>query len=109
MRLVPRTPHDYTDLFLAPVALAVDQRLEEFAALDRGALHRRVSLETDRSARTAAQRGADVVASVTYLLDLHGWRASWDPRGLRLSHDEHSLVLGIPSAVAAYVAELPET
>jgi hypothetical protein len=84
----------------------VDQRLEEFAGLSRDDLHRRVSIETDRDARTATQRAHDVVGSVTYLLDLHGWTASWDPRGIRLSHDRNTLVLGVPPTVSAYVDEL---
>lgn len=28
---------------------------------------------------------------------MHGWTAAWHDRGLRLSHDEHELVLGIPA------------
>jgi hypothetical protein len=103
---MPLAPRDYTDLFLAPVALAVDERLELIAALSRDELHKRVAIETDREARTAAHRADDVVSSVTHLLDLHGWAASWDPRGIRLSHDRHTLVLGVPSNVSAYVAEL---
>jgi hypothetical protein len=48
-----------------------------------------------------------VVRSVTHLLDLHGWETGWDDRGLRLSHGSHSLVLGAPRNVTAYVEELP--
>jgi hypothetical protein len=99
-----RPPHDYTDLFLAPVALAVDQRLEEFAALDPEALQHRVALESNQPTRLAVNRGHAVVASVTYLLDLHGWTARWDDRGIRLGHENHGLVLGVPPNVAAYVA-----
>lgn len=105
---MPPAPRDYTDLFLAPVALQVDQRLEKFAGLDRDALHKRVVLETNHEAWNAGGRAQDVVDSVTYLLDMHGWRAGWDPRGLRLSHDDHSLVLGVPPNLTAYVAELPD-
>ena len=68
----------------------------------------RVVLETNREARTAGQRAQDVMESLTYLLDLHGWTASWDARGLRLSHHRHSLVLGVPENVARYVAELSD-
>jgi hypothetical protein len=105
---VPQAPRDYTDLFLAPVALQVDQRLEKFAALDRDALHKRVVLETNNEAWNAGRRAQDVVDSVTYLLEMHGWTASWAPRGLRLSHGHHSLVLGLPANLVAYVAELPD-
>ena len=101
---MPRAPHDYTDLFLAPVALAVDQRLEELGGLDPAELQRRIALESNQYTRHAADRGNAVAASATYLLDLHGWTASWDDRGVRLSHDSHGLVLGVPPNVAAYVA-----
>ena len=101
---MPRAPHDYTDLFLAPVALTVDQRLEGFAGLGPVELERRVALESNQLTTTTAERASAVVASVTYLVDLHGWRAAWDSRGIRLSHDNHSLVLGVPPNVAAYVA-----
>jgi len=90
------------------VALHVDQRLQAVAELERDQLNMRVVLETNREARTAGQRAQDVMESLTYLLDLHGWTASWDARGLRLSHHRHSLVLGVPENVARYVAELSD-
>jgi hypothetical protein len=104
---VPTRPHDLTDLFLAPVALQVDQRLEEFSKLDRDALHKRVVLEANNETWEKPRRARDVVESVTYLLDLHGWEATWDDRGIRLSHDNHTLVLGVPRNLTAYVDELP--
>ena len=104
---MPNPPRDYADLFLAPVALQVDQRLEDFAALDRDDLHKRVVLETDSEARNRAQRARDLVSSVTYLLDLHGWTAGWDDRGIRLSHGNHTLVLGVSRTLTAYVEEFP--
>ena len=103
---MPLTPHDVTDLLLAPVALQVDERLERFAELDRDALHRRVVLESNNETWERTRRGADVVHSVTRLLDLHGWRASWDDRGVRLSHGSRSIVLGVPRNVTAYVERL---
>ena len=86
---MPTPPHDYVDLFLAPVALRIDQRLEEFGRLDRDDLHKRVVLETNSEAADRTRRARDVVESVTRLLDLHGWNTGWDDRGLRLSHDRH--------------------
>jgi hypothetical protein len=105
---MPSVPHDYTDLFLAPVALSVDERLERLGELDRDALHRRVVLESNNEAWGRSRRGRDVVHSAIYLLDMHGWSADWDPRGVRLSHGAHTLVLGLPENVTRYVAELPE-
>jgi hypothetical protein len=105
--LVPNPPRDYADLFLAPVALEIDQRLEDIAGLDRDALHKRIVLETNSEARDRAWRARDVVRSVTHVLDLHGWTAGWDDRGIRLSHQRHTLVLGVPRNVVDYVEELP--
>ena len=105
---MPTSPHDLADLFLAPVALQVDQRLEEFGTLERDALHERVGLETNSTARLRSHRAKDVVASVTRLLELHGWSVCWDDRGVRLSHERHTLVLGVPGNVLSYVNELPD-
>ena len=105
---MPTSPHDYTDLFLAPVALQIDERLEEFATLDRNGLHQRVGLEANSNAQIRSHRATDVVASITHLVDMHGWDASWDVRGLRLSHAGHVLVLGVPANVVSYVDELPD-
>ena len=104
---MPTPPRDYADLFLAPVALQIDRRLEELADMDRDGLHKRVVLEANSEANERTRRARDVVESVTHVLDLHGWTTEWDERGVRLSHDEHSLVLGVPRNVTAYVEELP--
>ncbi|NYJ03749.1 hypothetical protein [Petropleomorpha daqingensis] len=104
---MPNPPRDYADLFLAPVALEIDQRLEDLAGLDRDALHQRVVLATNSEARDRAGRAHDVVGSLTHVLDLHGWTAGWDDRGIRLAHHTHTLVLGVPRNVVAYVEELP--
>ena len=103
---MPKPPRDVTDLFLAPVALQVDARLEEFATLDRDELHKRVVLESNNETWERTRRARDVVESVTYLLDLHGWTAAWDDRGVRMSHAHHTIVRGVPSNVRAYVDEL---
>jgi hypothetical protein len=103
---VPPIPRDYSDLFLAPVALQVDQRLAEFAAMERDAVHERVVIETNNEAGTRADRVRDVLDTVTRLIDLHGWIARWDDRGVRLSHGQNTLVLGVPRNLVEYVEEL---
>jgi hypothetical protein len=105
---MPLPPRDISDLFLAPVALQVDHRLEELGRLSRDELHQRVALEANNETWERDRRARDVVVSATYLLDLHGWTATWDDRGIRLSHDKHRLVLGVPVNVAAYVDELSD-
>ena len=78
-------PHDVTDLYLAPVVLAVDARIEQLGQLDKDGLLR----------------------TVTHLVDCHGWESSWDPRGLRLTHDAHTFVLGIPAVFHEYLEDSP--
>ena len=100
-------PHDIADLYLAPVALAVDARIEELGRLDQEALVYEVGLESDTPDFTRAMREDALIRTVTHLIDLHGWGFSWDPRGLRLTHDEHTFVLGIPAVFAGYLEDKP--
>ena len=100
-------PHDIADLYLAPVALAVDARIEELGRLDQEALVYEVGLESDTPDFTRAMREDALIRTVTHLIDLHAWEFSWDPRGLRLTHDEHTFVLGIPAVFAGYLEDKP--
>lgn len=96
-------PHDLTDLYLSPVALAVDGRLQELGRLDDAELRFRLALETNNEPRDRAAAVAAVLADVAYLTPTHGWELEWDSRGLRLTHDGHTLVLGVPDNLRAYV------
>lgn len=100
-------PHDLTDLRLAPTALALDARLSELALLDPDELARRVVLDSNRSDRTREMRASALLESVQYLIDLHGWEVSWDPRGLRMKNGVHQLVLGVPQTFQQYVDPVP--
>jgi hypothetical protein len=99
-----KKPHDATDLLLSPVALAIDERIEEFAGLDAIEISKRIVWETNMQPRTAEEAGRALVASLTYLLDTHGWEVSWDSRGVRLHHDDHDVVLGVPDNLMDFVA-----
>ena len=44
-----------------------------------------------------------LLESILHFTDSRGWIVAWDSRGLRLSHAEHSLVLGVPANLAAYL------
>lgn len=101
-------PHDITDLYLAPVALAVDARIEELGHLDKGGLAYEVAVESDMPDLTRRFREDALIRTVTHLIDCHDWEMSWDPRGLRLAHDGHSLVLGIPAVFHEYLEDGPE-
>ena len=98
-----RRPHDATDLYLAPVTLAVDGRLEELALLSPEALAAEIAISTNDDSGSPAARERAVVSAVTYLLEMHGWNAGMAPRGLRLFHASHSLVLGLPKNVMDYL------
>ena len=98
-------PHDLTDLYLAPVVLAVDARIEELGRLDKSGLAYEVALESDSPDFTRRMREEGLIRTVTHLIDSHDWEFSWDPRGLRLAHDAHTFVLGIPAVFVDYLQD----
>jgi hypothetical protein len=101
-------PHDITDLYLAPVALAVDARIEELGQLDKDGLAYEVALESDSPDFTRRIREGGLIRTVTHLIDGHDWEFSWDPRGLRLTHDAHTFVLGVPAVFLEYLEDSPK-
>jgi hypothetical protein len=96
-------PHDLTDLYLAPVVLKVDARIEELGRLDGDRLAYEVGLESDLADFTRSMREEALIRTVTHLIDSHDWEFSWDPRGLRLAHDAHTFVLGIPAVFLEFL------
>ena len=96
-------PHDIDDLALAPVVLGIDQRLAELGALAPHALLMRVAVESDRPDWTREQRESGLLTTVGRFIELHGWALSWDARGLRVAHGGHSVVLGVPASLTAYI------
>ena len=97
-------PHDVTDLNLAPIALEIDARIEELGQLDAAELAFQIALKGDKPDWTAASRGDGVVDAIARSALLHDWVMSIDPRGLRLTHKEHTFVLGLPDNIRAYLA-----
>jgi hypothetical protein len=106
--LMATRPHDITDLYLAPVVLAVDARIEELGRLDKAGLAYEVALESDSADFTRQMREEALLRTVTHTIECHDWEVSWDARGLRLSHDAHKVVLGIPAVFRAYLEDSPE-
>jgi len=96
-------PHDLSDLYLAPVLLGVDARIEELGRLDKDALVYEVALVSDEPDYTRALREEALIRTITHLIDCHHWDFRWDPRGLRLTHDAHTFVLGLPAGLVAYL------
>jgi len=101
-------PHDVVDLYLAPVALAVDARIEELSHLDKDQLEHKVAFQSDSRDYTPQLREEALIETITSLIDCHGWELSWDPRGLRLTHDAHTFVLGIPAVFVEYLGNTPQ-
>ena len=96
-------PHDVTDLYLAPVLLAVDAKIEELGKLDKDGLAYEVALESNSLDTTRQMREEALIRTITHLTETHHWEFSWDPRGLRLTHDAHTFVLGIPAVFHDYL------
>lgn len=96
-------PHDATDMLLAPVVLALDARINELGRLDAERLSLHVALETDMPDWTRELRAESLIRAITRLIDCHGWRLSWDPRGLRVSHGSRTVVLGVPDSFTGYI------
>jgi len=100
-------PHDITDLYLAPVLLAVDARIEELGKLDRDGLAYETELEADSPGITRQMREEALIRTITHLTETHHWEFSWDLRGLRMTHDAHTFVLGIPAVFLDYLGDGP--
>lgn len=100
MKTLPRNP---TDLYLAPVVLAMDARIDHLGRLDCDQLQLQVALESDSPDRTRVQRENALIRTIGHLTDTHGWELSWDSRGLRLTHQQNALVLGVPAVFKEYL------
>ena len=96
-------PHDVSDLYLAPVLLAVDARIEELGKLDKDGLAYEVALESNSLDITRQMREEALIRAIGHLTETHHWELSWDPRGLRMTHDAHTFVLGIPAVFHDYL------
>jgi len=100
-------PHDVTDLYLAPVLLAVDARIEELGKLDKDGLAYQVALASDSPDLTRHMREEALIRTITHLIDTQHWEFNWAPRGLRMTHDAHTFVLGIPAVFLHYLGDGP--
>ncbi len=96
-------PRDAHDLYLSPVALELDGRLDEFEGLTEEEVVLRIALVANREPRGPEQRAEMTLRAVTHAVNLHGWTVSWGPRGLQLAHDDHKLVLGLPASLQSYL------
>ncbi|MCW2615009.1 MAG: hypothetical protein JWN08_2003 [Frankiales bacterium] len=100
---MPTLPRDLEDLRLAPVLLSLDAQIEDLARLVTSELAARVTLESGMLDRTPTEREKALLESVRHCIGLHGWHLTRDPRGVRLTHGAHTLVLGAPASFEEYV------
>lgn len=96
-------PRDIADLYLAPVVLKIDAELEALRGKTQDDVLTFIALTTNKEPFSLSERRAFFIEAVTRFHDMHGWVATCDPRGLRLTHGEHQLVLGLPAVVRSYL------
>ncbi len=100
-----KVPHDTTDVLLAPVALDLDQQLEQLGALDQQEIHYLVALTTDREPHSLERRRELLMTALLRDVDTHGWDIAWHERGLELAHGDRHVVLGVPQSVRTFVGQ----
>jgi hypothetical protein len=100
---MPTLPHDIADLHLAPLLLTLDERLEEMGRLTVDELRGQVAVISDQPDWTRELRSAALLVAVGRFTDCHGWTLAHHPRGLQVSHDDHRVVLGVPTNFGDYL------
>lgn len=103
-------PRDFVDLQLAPVALTIEKELTRLGQSAGGALVEGILIATNRRLEDLSSRAGRekiLLATVTQFVDLHGWEVGIEDRGVRLTHRDHSLVLGLPDSVRRLLVDGP--
>jgi hypothetical protein len=101
-------PKSATDLFLAPVAVEIDQNLQRIRDLNPAEIRTELDLELDRPESPSADRGerqARILQAALRNVNLHEWSAAISDDGLRLRLDggSVSLDLGLSASIVRYV------
>ena len=100
---MPVLPHDAADLYLAPLLLTLNERLEELSRLELDQLHAHVGLVSDQPDWTRDIRENGLLQAIRHTIDTHDWNLSWHPRGLAVRHGKHQVVLGTPATFSEYL------
>jgi hypothetical protein len=83
----------------------VDARIDELGKLDKDGLACDIALESDSPDVTRHMRQEALIRTITHLIDSQCWEYSWDPRGLRMTHDAHTFVLGMPAVFLDHLGD----
>ena len=67
-------PHNISDLHLAPLALALDNRIDELGALSPANLAHQVALLGDKPERTRQLRETGLLSTISRTIELHDWQ-----------------------------------
>jgi hypothetical protein len=98
-------PHDLADLYLAPVALGIEARIEELGKLSIDELALEVALASDTPDWSRRWREEALVATIEHLLDLHGWSLVIEDHALRLFHRGRKVLIAMPTRFEEYLAD----
>lgn len=97
-------PHDLTDLYLAPLVLALEVRIEDLGRLGLASLRHVIALSGDLPDWTPDMRQDGLLWTLAEGIELHGWELGIVDRGVKMSHGRHTLVLGVPETFRTYLA-----
>src|ERR1700760_417830 len=100
---MPVLPKDAADLYLAPLLLTLNERLEELSRLELDQLHSHVGLVSDQPDWTRDIRETGLLQAIRHTIDTHDWDLSWHARGLAVPHGKHMVVLGTPATFNEYL------
>lgn len=96
-------PHDTADLALAPVVIRLDREIGMYSGLTQEEVVERIAAEPDSQASSFPARRAALLRALTQFVDLHGWDARINDRGLRLSHGDNAVTIGFPRSLRTYL------
>lgn len=100
MAVVPR---DISDLYLAPLTLTLDARIEDLSRLALDELYKRVALVSDRPDWSRELREEALLRTLTQAIETHDWTLSWHARGVEVHHGDRRVVLGVPETFTDYL------
>ena len=97
-------PHDLTDLYLAPVVLAIEACMERLGRLAPDELALEIALSSNAPDWTRSWREQALTSAIEHLIDVHGWSLTVESRSLRLAHRRRVVLMALPPTLEAYLA-----